>query len=207
MKIPTKEECYQLICEMRMLDHIVIHSLQVCRVATFLADHLNKLKNHLDRNLTQAAALLHDITKTRSFKTEENHALTGAQFLNDRGYPEVGNLVRQHVRLDEYASDHAIREAEIINYADKRVLHDEIVGLDARLNYILDRYATAPEHQERIYLLFQKTNHLEERIFSSLPFAQADLTQFIPPKGYRDEFRAYQNMCARMEAEQFSPSR
>ena len=56
----------------------------------------------LNRDLIRAAALLHDITKTRSFVTSENHALTGGQFLSDLGYPEVGDLVRQHVRLDEY---------------------------------------------------------------------------------------------------------
>jgi putative nucleotidyltransferase with HDIG domain len=207
MKIPTKEQCYQIICEMGMLDHIVVHSLQVCRVAAFLADQLNKLENALDCSLIQAAALLHDITKTRSFKTEENHALTGAQYLSDRGYPEVGNLVRQHVRLDEYFSDQTIREAEIINYADKRVLHDDIVNLDARLNYILERYAKEPEHRARIELLWQKTNDLEKKIFGLLPFTQADLTEFIQPQGYRNEFRAYQKLCARMEAGQFPPSR
>jgi putative nucleotidyltransferase with HDIG domain len=207
MKIPTKEQCYQLICETRMLDHIVIHSLQVCRVATFLTGQLNKLENRLDYNLIQAAALLHDITKTRSFKTEENHALTGAQYLSDRGYPEVGNLVRQHVRLDEYFSGQVIREAEIINYADKRVLHDEIVSLDARLNYILERYAKETEHRERIHLLWQKTNDLEQRIFALLPFAQADLTQFIQPQGYINELRIYQKLCARIEAGQFDSPR
>ena len=75
MQIPTIEQCYHLMCEMKMMDHIVRHSLQVCRVATFLAQNLNAdsiTGSIID--LIRAAALLHDITKTRSFKTEENHA-------------------------------------------------------------------------------------------------------------------------------------
>lgn len=71
IKIPTKVQCYQMIRQMRMRDHIVIHSLQVCRVATFLTEHLNKQHNRLNFGLIRSAALLHDITKTRSFKTRK----------------------------------------------------------------------------------------------------------------------------------------
>ena len=123
-----------MMCEMQMLEHIVAHSLQVCRVGMCLVDFLNVQGIYPDRQLVQAAALLHDITKTRSFETEENHALTGSQHLTDTGFPEVGDLVRQHVRLDEYSQAKNLTEAEIINYADKRVLHDRIVSLDERMN-------------------------------------------------------------------------
>ena len=67
MKIPTKDQCYRMISDMGMMDHIVIHSLQVCRVATFLTRHLITEHYQLNFELIQAAALLHDITKTRSF--------------------------------------------------------------------------------------------------------------------------------------------
>lgn len=124
IQIPTVEECYRLMCDMKMMDHIVVHCIQVCRVATFLTDHLNAHHNRLNYQLIQAAALLHDITKTRSFKTEENHALTGGQYVVKAGYPEVSELVRQHVRLDVYPNPVVLGEVEIISYADKRVLHD-----------------------------------------------------------------------------------
>ena len=96
MRIPTQEQCFLLMCEMKMMDHIVVHSIQVCRVATFLAERLNSQQNPLNHDLIRAAALLHDITKTRGFKTKENHAVTGGQLLAERGYPEIGELVRQH---------------------------------------------------------------------------------------------------------------
>jgi len=196
MELPTKEHCYQLMCDMQMLDHIVIHSLQVCRVATFLTDVLNRERLNLNIELIRAAALLHDITKTRSFKTEEDHALTGGQYLCDLGYPEVGNLVRQHVRLDQYATGKAVSEVEIINYADKRVLHDEIVSLEQRLNYILERYAKKQAHRERIHILWQNTKKLEKRIFSDLSCAPGDLMQLLPARGYVAELQDYQRVCA-----------
>jgi len=178
-----------------MMDHIVDHSMQVCRVATFLADQLNSRQYHLNYDLIRAAALLHDITKTRSFDTGEDHALTGGQFLIDRGCPEVGDLVRQHVVLDEYSTSKIPVEADIINYADKRVLHDEIVDLNRRLNYILERYAKKAEHRERISLLWEKTKHLENRIFSDLPFSPEDLNWILNAEDRSVDVTEYQRVC------------
>jgi putative nucleotidyltransferase with HDIG domain len=181
-----------MIAQMKMMDHIVVHSLQVCRVATFLTHQLIQQNYRLNFELIQAAALLHDITKTRSFKTREDHAQTGSDYLAERGYPEIGNLIRQHVRLDNYSATGQLTESEVLNYADKRVLHDEIVGLDRRLDYILERYAETAEHQERIYQLWQKTRDMETKIFKNLAFTPGDLTRLIPHNGYAAELREYQ---------------
>jgi uncharacterized protein len=195
MKIPIQEQCFLLMCEMKMMDHIVVHSMQVCRVATFLAEHLNSAQNPLNHDLIRAAALLHDITKTRSFKTEENHALTGGQFLVEQGYPEVGDLVRQHVRLDAYPDPIRLGEAEIINYADKRVLHDEIVSLDKRLEYILEKYGKEPDLKERIHWLWGKTLVMEDEIFSDLAIAPQDLNRLLNSEDRSKDFFAYQKAC------------
>ena len=90
--------------KMAMMDHIKAHSVQVCRVATALVVSMADPPTLLDVELIQAAALLHDITKTRSFKTGEKHASTGAALLDALGYPEVGRIVGQHVQLDTYFS-------------------------------------------------------------------------------------------------------
>ena len=194
MKIPTKDQCYQMMGEMKMMDHIVAHSLQVCRVATFLTEHLNQQNYRLNFDLIQSAALLHDITKTRSFETREDHALTGGEYLTDRGYAEIGDLIRQHVKLDKYSDTGTISEAEVLNYADKRVLHDEIVGLDRRMDYIVERYGETPAHRERIHMLWQKTKDLGDRIFGVLSFAPGDLNQLIQPRGWTVEFKEYQKL-------------
>ena len=195
MQILSNEQCYHLMCEMKMMDHIAVHSIQVCRVATFFANQLERQQKQLNYNLIQAAALLHDITKTRSFTTQENHAVTGGQFLAEKGFPEIGELVRQHVRLDDYPNPVKLGEAEIINYADKRVLHDEIVNLDKRLEYILERYAQKTEDRERIRFLWQKTKKLENAIFKNLSFTPEDLIKLIGSQGYFAEYREYQKMA------------
>jgi uncharacterized protein len=195
MRIPTQKQCFLLMCEMKMMDHIVLHSMQVCRVATFLTEHLNSRQSRLNYDLIRAAALLHDITKTRSFKTEENHALTGGQLLAEQGYPEVGDLVRQHVRLDEYPDPATLGEAQILNYADKRVLHDRIVGLDKRLDYIMERYGKLPELQERIRWLWGKTLVMEAEIFSDLAIVPQDLNRLLNAEDRKKDFLAYQKIC------------
>jgi len=200
IKIPTKVQCYQMIRQMGMRDHIVIHSLQVCRVATFLTEHLNKQHNRLNFGLIRSAALLHDITKTRSFKTREDHALTGGKYLRDNGYPEIGDLIRQHVTLDKYSVAGSIFEAEVLNYADKRVLHDEIVDLDRRLDYILERYAETLTHRKRINGLWQKTKEMENKLFKDLTIAPDDLTRLIPHNGYTADLQKYQKLADQIQA-------
>ena len=87
-------------------------------------------------------------------------------------------------------------EAEIINYADKRVLHDRIVGLDKRLDYILEKYGKRPEHQERIRWLWDKTRTLETKIFGDLPFNPDDLNRNLNSRDLSPDFHDYQKTCA-----------
>lgn len=179
MNIPSKKTCYRLMLEMEMLDHIVIHSLQVCRVAETLGRQLAASGCRVNIDLVRSSALLHDITKTRSFQTGEKHSDTGCRYLQKRGYPEVGDIVRQHVRLDHYFADEQPCEAEIVNYADKRVLHDRIVSLAARMQYILERYGTSPDYREKLQWLWRKSILQEQRIFSGLAFTPADLERYL----------------------------
>jgi putative nucleotidyltransferase with HDIG domain len=193
MDIPSKKECYQLIREMEMMEHIVAHSVQVCRVALLLADHLTACNLPLNRKLIQASALLHDITKTRSFKTGENHALTGDDHLSGLGYPQVGRIVGQHVKLNSYFASDTPDEAEIVNYADKRVLHDAIVSLEQRMDYIIQRYGKAPEHRQRLRYIRDKSEEMEERIFRYVPFSPESLPRLLPSEDLNREIAAYRS--------------
>jgi putative nucleotidyltransferase with HDIG domain len=161
-----------------MLENIVAHSLQVCRVSLLLTDHLGL--PGINRELVRAAALLHDITKTRSFQTNENHAETGARLLADLGYPEVARIVGQHVRLDRYPLNSSPpTDAEVVNYSDKRILHDKIVSLNERMGYILERYGGSPERKRNILLLWEKTEKLEKRLFANLPFSPDNISEML----------------------------
>lgn len=188
MNIPSKEECFRLMAEMKMMDHIAHHSLQVCRVALFLTDRIGAKQIFLNRDLVEAAARLHDITKTRSITTGERHAETAAKLMADMGYPEVGDIIRQHVRVDNYSAFTPISEAEIVNYADKRVLHTEVVGLEQRMNYILERYGKTPQNRDYIMVNWKQTRELEEKIFGMLDISVGQLAEKLAPDNSFEEY-------------------
>lgn len=177
--LPDRIECLRLLAQMQMPDHIVAHSLLVCRVSLCLTDRLAASGVGLDRRLVQAAAILHDITKPRSFKTGEDHARTGGEHLAAIGLSRVADIVRQHIVLDAYFSSPAPIESEVVNYADKRVLHDSVVPLDDRMNYILVRYATTADMRRRLQEVWRQTALLEQRLFAYLPFSPAELADHL----------------------------
>ncbi len=185
MQIPPRKECLELLVSIEMPAHIRDHSQMVCRVALALADGLIHAGVDINRPLVRAAALLHDITKPRSFETGENHAQTGGEYLLSLGFPEVGHIVRQHVILDHYDADTAPGEAEVVNYADKRVLHDRVVSLDERMSYILHRYARTAEHKKLFQQLWQQTRELEQRLFFYLNFTPETITEKFLAAGSR----------------------
>jgi putative nucleotidyltransferase with HDIG domain len=163
-----------------MLPNIRSHSLQVARVAQVLAVHLPYFSPPLDLALLEAGALLHDIAKTECLKTKQRHTDIGAAFLEARGYPEVAEIVAQHVNLNHgHSRPDRISEVELVHYADKRVLHEDIVDLPTRFRYLEERYGRTPEDQKRIAALLESSLKQEKKIFRFLPFSPADISQML----------------------------
>ncbi|WP_457551031.1 HDIG domain-containing metalloprotein [Desulfobacula sp.] len=182
MNIPSKKECFKLIKKMVMMDHIIDHSIMVSNIALFLSLKLEKYSPNLNARLTTCAALLHDITKTRSFNTKESHAETGGIMLTELGYPEVGDIIRQHVILDSYKNDSPVSAQEIVNYSDKRVLHDKVVSLNKRLEYINLKYGTQKEFKDYIQIMWTNTLALENKIFCQLDITPDQLSACVLKK-------------------------
>jgi putative nucleotidyltransferase with HDIG domain len=179
--IPTKEQCLQLIQRYEMLPHIVRHSQLVTDVALLIAHKLNGVGEQLDLALVEAGALLHDITKTISIQTKENHAKTGGELLTALGYPTVANIIRQHICLDPGSFDpDAVTEAEIVNYADKRVKHEEVVDLEDRFQDVLERYVNKlPGLRERFEQVQLETKRVEEKIFSKIDISPEQIRDIL----------------------------
>ena len=179
MRIPTQKECFRLIRKMEMMDHIVDHSVMVSHVSLFLCRSLKKRYPNLNTELVTSAALLHDITKTRSFTTGEIHSDTGGQMLSNLGYPEVGEIIRQHVVLDEYSDQPPVTNQEIVNYSDKRVLHDRIVSLNRRLMYIERTYVKSEKLKQRFKRMRQQSIDLESKLFRFLSITPSQLSDAV----------------------------
>lgn len=156
--------------EYNMLPNIREHSLVVARVAEAVLANLAKSTDSLvlpEKALVITGALLHDIAKTDCLQNGGDHAEIGWEVCNTLGYGEIAEIVREHVRLFSY-NEESYRQGifparEIVFYADKRVLHNQIVDLPTRLEYILDKYGNSDADRHRIINLnFEKCRQLEK---------------------------------------------
>ena len=148
-RIPSQEECYRIMTQYSMLPNIAEHSYQVMCVTLAIADNLRK-GVMVDRDLMIAAALLHDITKARSLKTQERHDLTGGLLLRELGFICIAEIVEQHVVFNNFKEYGALEEREIVFYADKRVMHNRIVTVDERIQDLVNRYGLTEEISDMI---------------------------------------------------------
>ncbi|MCD6137678.1 MAG: HD domain-containing protein [Deltaproteobacteria bacterium] len=191
--IPAREECFELIRKYEMLPHIVRHTRVVTDVALFIANKLNDSGQHLDIALVEAGALLHDITKTISITTGEDHAQTGYELIASLGYPEVADIVRQHVRLGPVKYDpDVVTEAELVNYADKRVKHDKVVSLKDRFTDIRKRYKNKfAGLQVPFDVIEQETQVLEKKIFSKIDISPEEINGIFSESGSGKEARFF----------------
>ena len=166
-RIPSQKECDELMAKYCMLPNIIAHSRQVMRVALVITDNL-KNGVSINRNLVMAAALLHDITKTRSLETREPHDQSGGDLLRELGFVRIGEIVKQHVILLDFNPQERLEEREIINYADKRVMHDRIVSLAERLEDLIQRYGATEEIKNLIRQNESQVFAVEKKIAGSM---------------------------------------
>jgi putative nucleotidyltransferase with HDIG domain len=153
-----------------MLENIISHSLEVAKVALFISSELNKKGQRIDLGLVEAASLLHDLTKTECLKTKEDHAQTGFQLLKGLGYERVGEVVAQHIWLGWEGTSSTVTEEEIVNYADKRVMHDQIVSLEKRFSDLKERYGLNQKAMDYLERLQKEIYGIENKIFLILQF-------------------------------------
>jgi uncharacterized protein len=171
LKIPNVKECLDLMEQYHMLPNIKEHSIVVTRVAEIITSSLITVGHKLSLDKVIAGALLHDIGKTACLDNDDDHAAKGVEIVLAHNLKPIADIVGEHVILENYSTGNNFTEKEIVYYADKRVNHDQVVSLEERLTYILDRYGmnnvVRCEAIKRNYALCQD---LEKRMFSSLSF-------------------------------------
>jgi uncharacterized protein len=176
ISIPSHHQCLELMAAHGMLPNIREHSFRVMEVAVFLGEALAEAGFDLNLPLVTVGALLHDLGKTQCLGTCNNHAELGAGILDALGYPHVAQVVREHVYLDGSIMDpRPLREAEVVNYADKRVLHEAVVTLKVRFADLKVRYGTTAEALARIQATEVKSLALEDKLFAPLRLTPLDL--------------------------------
>jgi putative nucleotidyltransferase with HDIG domain len=181
-----------------MLPNIRRHSIVVARIADLLVTCLQagvKKQPLPNRNLCISGALLHDIAKTPCLDGSCDHARTGAELCREYGYPEIADIVQEHVILTDHDPSRyrngIFSAREIVYYADKRVRHDEIVSLEERLDYIIYQYGNNdPDLHQLIRANFDQCLQLETLLFTFLDFSPDQVADRV--NGLRLSQRAHQ---------------
>jgi putative nucleotidyltransferase with HDIG domain len=96
MAVPTRAEAELLLASFDLPDGIVAHSRGVSRVAGEAARLLEAAAVAVDPHLVAVAALLHDVDKLVTRADGERHGVVGAQWMAERGYPELAEPIASH---------------------------------------------------------------------------------------------------------------
>lgn len=174
-RIPSEQDCFALLEKYEVPEIIVEHSRQVAKVALYLGEKLSGHGEKINLKLLLASALLHDIDKKICLDDPtKKHAVEASSILKREGFPEIAEIVRQH-RLNQILEAHFTGwEAKLVYYADKRVRHTEIVSLQERFDYLLERYGSLRgEVKQGILAAKPKVFALEREILSK---AKADVS-------------------------------
>ena len=175
--IPNRNTCLKMMDSYQMLPHIKNHSIRVADVALLISRELNKNGSNFNLDIIEAAALLHDITKTRSLETGENHSISGGNLLRELGHQRIAEIVEQHVLPDKIEG--AVSEEEVVCYADKRVLHDKVVSLEERFDYLVERYGKNDKSITFINETRRKLLIIEKRIIENSASSEFNINKII----------------------------
>ncbi len=159
-KIPTIEQCYELLKQCSVPKHIVRHCEVAADFAVELAKRIAANGTAVNIDFVHRACLLHDIMRAGDFHrpldeifdepvSEEDikkwrqlshqydglrHEEAAYEFLK-KDWPQLALAIKKHAYkslLDENTEPQTIEE-KIVYYADKRVMHDKVVPLADRL--------------------------------------------------------------------------
>lgn len=129
-----------------------------------------------DLELVLASGLLHDIARK-----EERHWDVGADFCKNLNLPEEENIIRIHMQYEFTNDEQNLTEADLVCLGDRLSIEDRYVGLDKRMDYIIDK-AIRHGHPEAAPVILRKKevtrqllNGIEKRIGCSIDELMNDI--------------------------------
>lgn len=195
----NKSDITQLYEQYHVPVNIQAHMRKVAMVTAFLCNGINTPhgKNVVNANQAVAAALLHDLMKMIDVKNpHENvefwkkikgqfpgigHEEAGAIILEQLGKAVIADIIRKsgYSSIIDTKLEPRTLEEKIVYYADKRVMHDNIVSLKERLKDGRKRYKhNAILHDRRAE---QKLYTLERELCDLANITASDITeQHVP---------------------------
>ena len=160
--VPDEAACRKLWKRYDMLPNVADHSLQVAAFAQAMAERAVEIGRRDVRALTLAAGLLHDIAKSYTVRYGGSHAQLGASWvITQTGNPIIAQAVMHHVWWPWDFPEDLSNPAFFVLYADKRVMHDQIVDRETRYLDLLERYGSTEASRAAIVAGNEHAKNLE----------------------------------------------
>lgn len=180
LKLPTQKEIEHLWKKYQTPKNVIQHCKVVANLAFKIAKNLKENGVNINPQLVKKSALLHDLLRAIDFDPKKetgerkkiqarlkkqfpklNHEQAGSALISSLGYDQLGHVILEHsfniVINPKFLP--LTNEGKILNYADKRVLHKDIVSLKERFEdgrkrniHLLDK-KTIDQNEMAIYLL------------------------------------------------------
>ena len=142
MKTITKEQAYDFLKEYGTPAHVIRHCEAVADVAVRVAERLNQRGFHLDVELIETSALLHDMART-----EEDHQTVAANWLRERGYDDHADIIAVHMTYPSFNEADNVDETDLVCLGDRVCIEGEYKGIEQRFDYIVNKASRmAPDH-------------------------------------------------------------
>jgi len=136
----TEEEVQKLYEEYHTPANVIAHCRAVTDIAEKVAEELNKAGYSLDLSLIEGAGMTHDVARTMS-----DHGSVGADALEQLGFEDEASIVRCHMFYSFPNSVENLTECDLICLGDRLAVENRYAGLDARIEYVLNK-APKEEH-------------------------------------------------------------
>ena len=153
----AQDICEEFYKEAGLACHIRAHCRAVGTLAAEMATKLVQQGACLDIALCRSGGALHDLCRL-----EPEHSAAGADFLQQRGYNAIADIVRLH---DGYSHTESpqLDESGIVCLADKLVQDRLRVTLETRYRSVTDRFPADTAIGQHIRLNMAKCRQLLER--------------------------------------------
>lgn len=141
----TDDIIYSLYEEYNTPSHVIAHCKGVCDTAMKIGKALVDKGVNLDLDLIYGAAMAHDVART-----SPDHGMVIGKRLEEMGYFDESKITKIHMTYDGFTQIDKINETDIVCLGDRTVKEDKYVGIDQRIEYIIDKAGRKPDITTRI---------------------------------------------------------
>ena len=153
-----EEKCRELFDRYGTPEHVRGHCRAVSDTGYRIALALNRAGMNIDADLVKYAGLVHDL-----MRVHENHGEEAAKVLRSFGYDDEADVVKNHMYYD-FTKSGEPTETDIVCLADRLVCEDEYVGLDRRLDYLINKPGKTEERTRRLLAKKKDTEDFISRV-------------------------------------------